>query len=58
MERAVAYLISVGIAGFGLWVIAAGNARLGPLPIWLLGILPVLVGLVSIYIEIRNDRHL
>jgi hypothetical protein len=50
-------LISVGIVGFGLWVLTAGIVSPGPFPIWVLGLLPVLVGLASLYNQIQDDRH-
>jgi hypothetical protein len=57
MDRAGAYLISVGIVGFGLWVLTAGIVSPGPFPIWVFGLLPVLVGLASLYNQIQDDRH-
>jgi hypothetical protein len=52
MEKTAAYLISVGIIGFGLWIL---DTHLGP-AIWLVGFLPVAIGLASIFGEIQSSR--
>jgi hypothetical protein len=53
MEKAVAYLISIGIVGFGFWIIFASPA--GSSGLWLAGSLPpVIVGLLSLANEIHN----
>jgi hypothetical protein len=54
MEKAVAYLISVGIVGFGFWIIFASPG--GSSGLWLAGSLPpVIVGLLSLANEIYNS---
>jgi hypothetical protein len=53
MEKAVAYLISVGIIGFGFWIIFASVAG-SSWPMWLAGSVPIAVGLLSISNEIHN----
>jgi hypothetical protein len=52
MEKAVAYLISVGIVGFGIWIVFASSA--GSPGWWLAGSAPVIVGLLSLANEIHN----
>ena len=47
MDRALSFLISAGIAAFGVWIIAYTIASGSPLVWTLLGILPVVVGLIS-----------
>jgi hypothetical protein len=55
MEKAVAYLISVGIVGFGVWSIFASMAgSSGSGPMWVAGSVPVVVGLLSLSDEIHN----
>jgi hypothetical protein len=55
MDAALAYLISVGIIGFGCWIVATGTAGSGLFPIWLvLGILTIATGLTSLLGEIRK----
>jgi hypothetical protein len=54
MEKAAAYLISVGIVGFGFWIIFASPA--GSSGVCLAGSLPpVIVGLLSLANEIYNS---
>jgi hypothetical protein len=57
MDRVLSFLISVGIIAFGVWIIAvAAQAASGSLFIWtLVGLIPVVVGLLSLFSEIRND---
>lgn len=50
-DKALAYLISVGIAGFGFWIVWASS---GSALMWLAGSAPVAVGLLSLSNEIRN----
>jgi hypothetical protein len=52
MEKAFAYLISFGIAGFGFWIIFAAGAESAE--VWLAGSMPVAVGLLSFANEIHN----
>jgi hypothetical protein len=57
MDTALAYLISVGIVGFGFWVVAAAKARSDVFLIWIvLGLLIIAVGLISLLGEIHNRR--
>ena len=55
MDRALSFVISAGIAGFGIWIIAGAVAP-GWLSAWtFLGILPVLVGSISLYQAIAES---
>jgi hypothetical protein len=57
MDTALAYLISVGIVGFGVWVIAATKAGSDIFLIWsVLGLLTIAVGLISLLGETRNRK--
>jgi hypothetical protein len=56
MDKALSFLISLGIASFGIWIIADTMGS-GSSSVWtLLGILPVIVGLISLYQEIRSAQ--
>jgi hypothetical protein len=61
MDRGFSFLISVGIIAFGVWIVAvAGKAASESLFIWtLVGLIPVVVGLLSLFSEIRKGlmRH-
>jgi hypothetical protein len=55
MDKALGYLISAGIAGFGVWIIAHALGS-GTSSVWMyLGILPVIVGVISFYQEARSS---
>jgi hypothetical protein len=55
MEIILEYLISAGIFGFGVWILAAASAGSDLYSIWiLLGFLPIAVGLISLYGVIKN----
>ena len=48
-------LISVGIIGFGGWIVANSKVESGLFPIWfVLGLLTIAVGLMSLLREIRE----
>jgi hypothetical protein len=49
MNRALSFLISAGIAGFGVWIMAHTIASGSPLGWTLMGIPPVVLGLISLY---------
>jgi hypothetical protein len=56
-SRMDAYLISVGIIGFGGWIVANSKVESGIFPIWfVLGLLTIAVGLMSLLGEIRGRR--
>jgi hypothetical protein len=52
MEKAFAYLISIGIAGFGLCIILTSSADSAE--VWFAGSVPIAVGLLSFANEIHN----
>jgi hypothetical protein len=54
MERATAYLISIGIIGFGFWIFAKAGSS-SPL-LWTAGLASIAVGLASIANEMRNNK--
>jgi hypothetical protein len=56
MDRVLSFLISAGIAGFGVWIIACTIASGSPLGWPLLGILPIIVGATSLYQAIGETR--
>jgi hypothetical protein len=56
MNDAVAFSISIGIIVFGIWI-AAGTIGAGSHLAWtLIGVLPVIVGTISLYLAIREAR--
>jgi hypothetical protein len=58
MDRVLSLLISVGIAAFGVWIIGFAMASGSPLGWTYMGILPSIVGLISLYEAIREARKL
>jgi hypothetical protein len=58
MNRALSLLISVGIAGLGIWIMVHSIAPRSPSSGWtLMGIPPLVVGLISLYQAIGNARR-
>jgi hypothetical protein len=56
MNRALSLLISAGIVGFGIWIMAHAITA-GSAVVWtLMGIPPVGVGLISLYQAITEAR--
>ena len=56
MNDAFSISISVGIIAFGIWI-AAGTIGAGsPLAWMLIGLLPVIVGTISLYLAIRDFK--
>jgi hypothetical protein len=57
MDRVLSFLISVGIIAFGVWIVTvSAKTASESLFIWtLVGLIPVVVGLLSLFSEIRND---
>jgi len=52
MNNAFSFSISIGIIAFGIWIAAAGSHLA-----WvLIGLLPVIVGSISLYLAIREIR--
>jgi hypothetical protein len=58
MDAVLSYLISLGLIAFGVLVVDfASKTGAGSLLVWtLLGLAPVVTGLVSLFSEIRNGR--
>jgi hypothetical protein len=55
MDMVLSLLISAGIIAFGACVVA-GTVAAGSLGWTLMGIIPVAVGLISLFSEIRSDK--
>ena len=56
MDDAFSFSISLGIIAFGIWI-AAGTIGAGsPLAWMLIGLLPVIVGTISLYLAIRDFK--
>jgi hypothetical protein len=55
MDRALSFLISAGIAAFGVWIIAHTIVSGSHLVWTLMGILPIVVGLISLYQANRSS---
>ena len=54
MDTVLSFLISLGIAAFGVWVVAGTIAAGWP---WtLMGLLAVIVGLLSLYGEVLEAK--
>jgi hypothetical protein len=58
MDKVFAVLISAGLIAFGILVVvfAAKTASVSSLVWTLMGLMPVVVGLISLFCEYRNDR--
>jgi hypothetical protein len=58
MDILVSYLISFGLIAFGIWiVVAASKAGSGSLLVWtLMALMPVVVGILSLFGEMRSDK--
>ena len=56
MNDAFSFSISLGIIAFGIWI-AAGTIGAGSHLAWMLiGLLPVIVGMISLYLAIRDFK--
>jgi hypothetical protein len=57
MDTVVSYSISIGLIAFGAWIVfAAAKASSGPLLVWaIMGVMPVAVGIMSLFSEMRTD---
>jgi hypothetical protein len=49
MERALAYVISIGIAGFGVWILIAGLSSSAPALRTCLALISIAIGLLSAF---------
>jgi hypothetical protein len=56
MNRALSFLVSAGIAAFGVWIIVQTTGSGSPLVWKLLGILPIVLGSISLYQAIGEAR--
>jgi hypothetical protein len=59
MDTVLSFLISVGLIAFGVWVVVVVAAKTAPGSLlgWtLMGMIPVAVGLISLFSEIRSDK--
>jgi hypothetical protein len=56
MDRALSLLISAGIAAFGVWIIGYTMASGSSLGWTLMGILPLILGSISLYQAIGEAR--
>ena len=59
MDTLVAYLISVGLMAFCVGMVAIGaKTASGSLLVWVIaGLIPVVVGVLSLFNEARNGRE-
>ena len=55
MNDAFSFLISLGIIAFGIWIVGGAIATGSPLA-WLIGLLTVIVGSISLYQATRDSR--
>jgi hypothetical protein len=58
MDTLFSYLISLGLIAFGIWIVAAAaRATSGSLLLWtIIALMPVVVGLLSLFGEMRSDK--
>jgi hypothetical protein len=56
MNDAFSLSISVGIIAFGLWIAASAIGAGSSLAWMLIGLLPVIVGTISLYLAIREVK--
>jgi hypothetical protein len=56
MDTVLSFLISTGIIAFGVWVVVATAATGLPLACTLLGLLPVIVGSLSLIEQLGTPR--
>jgi hypothetical protein len=60
MNAILSFLVSAGIIAFGLWTITCTIEAGSPIGFTLMGILPVAIGLLSLYdsiCEVRNEQN-
>jgi hypothetical protein len=56
MDTAAAYVISVGMIVLGVWLVYTAAMASAPLFFWtLVGLIPVTVGLMSLFSEIQSE---
>jgi hypothetical protein len=49
MERAIAYVISAGIVGFGVWILIVGLNTIAPAFWACASLIPIAIGLLSAF---------
>jgi hypothetical protein len=54
MNDAFSFSISIGIIAFGIWIVAGTIGAGSHLGWMLIGLLPVMVGTISLYLAIRE----
>lgn len=58
MNNKLECVVSLGILGFGIWIIAATRAASTLFPLWIaLGMLTIAVGLFSLLAEVRMSAR-
>ena len=55
MERALAYVISAGIVGFGVWILIVGLSTIAPALWACAALIPIAIGLLSAFDPV--NRH-
>ena len=56
MDNAFSFSISLGIIAFGIWIVAGTIGAGSPLAWMLMGLLPVIVGTISLHLAIRDFK--
>jgi len=56
MNDAFSFSISLGIIAFGIWIAAGTIGASSPSAWMLIGLLPVIVGTISLYLAIRDFK--
>jgi cadmium resistance protein CadD (predicted permease) len=57
MDTLVSYLISFGLIAFGIWIVVVAQAASSMLLVWtIMGLMPIVVGLLSLFSEARSDK--
>jgi len=56
MDAAFSFLISAGIIAFGIWIVAGTIAAGSPLAWTRMGLLPLIVGSISLYQTIGDVK--
>ena len=56
MNNAFSFSISIGIIAFGIWIASCTIGAGSPLAWMLIGLLPVIVGTISLYLAVREVK--
>jgi hypothetical protein len=54
MDKALSFVISVGIVAFGIWVVVSAIKAGAPLAWPAMGLLPIFVGSASLYVAAKD----